>query len=74
MGPVRRFECKLNRRRFSTCSFRIGKKGTYAIRIRAVGTTGLRGPVTGKRIRTGERCIQGQCFPLVDILPLKPTN
>jgi hypothetical protein len=74
-GPVRRFECKVNRRHFSICSsperFRIGKKGTYAIRIRAVGRTGLPGPATGKRIRTSERCFQRQCFPLVDILPLK---
>ncbi|HET6999478.1 MAG TPA: hypothetical protein VFI03_12930 [Solirubrobacterales bacterium] len=77
-GPVRRFECKVNRRHFRACSsperFRVGQKGTYAIRIRAVGTTGLRGPATGKRVRIKERCIHGRCFTLVDVLPLKPRN
>jgi hypothetical protein len=75
-APVRRFECKVNRGRFRTCSsperFRIGKKGTYAIRIRAVGKTGLRGPIKGKRIRTSEQCFQDHCFPRVDVLPLRP--
>lgn len=72
---VRRFECKLNRRPFRACKsperFRVGRKGTYAIRIRAVGRTGLRGPVKGKRIRIGERCFSNHCFPMVDVLPLR---
>lgn len=75
-GPVRRFECRVNRRPYRACRspkrFRIGEKGTYAIRIRAVGTTGLRGPASGKRVRLGERCLQGRCFALVDVLPLVP--
>lgn len=73
-GPVRRFECRLNHRPFRACRspkhFRVGKKGTWAIRIRAVGKTGLRGPVTLKRIFTGKRCIRRTCFSPAGVLPL----
>jgi hypothetical protein len=65
-GPVRRFECKVNHRHFHRCRsperFEVGKKGTFAVRIRAVGTTGLQGPVAIKRFWTGRRCIGHQCF------------
>lgn len=58
-GPVRRFECKIDRRHFRPCHspkrFRVGR-GTYDLRIRAVGTTGLRGPITVKRFWIGLRC------------------
>lgn len=77
-GPVRRFECRVNRRPFRPCRspkrFRVGQKGTYAIRIRAVGKTGLRGPVTVKRVWTGKRCKHRQCFSPAGVLPLKPQN
>jgi hypothetical protein len=75
-GPVRRFECRVNRRRFRPCRspqrFRVGKKGTYAIRIRAIGVTGLPGPVTGKLVWTGKRCKRNLCFSGAGVLPLKP--
>jgi hypothetical protein len=62
---VRRFECRLGSRRFRRChsphSFRIGN-GTFALRIRAVGRTGLRGPVAIKRFWVGRRCIRHQCL------------
>jgi hypothetical protein len=65
-GPVRRFECKINHRRFHRCRsperFEVAKHGTFAVRIRAVGTTGLRGPVAIKRFWTGKRCIRHRCF------------
>ncbi len=77
-GPVRRFECRINHRRFHSCRspkrFRVGKKGTYAIRIRAVGKTGLRGRATVKRFFTGKRCIRRRCFAPAGELPLKRRN
>jgi hypothetical protein len=64
-GPVRRLECKLGDRRYRRCHsprrFRVGK-GTFALRIRAIGTTGLRGPVTIKRFWIGKRCNGHQCY------------
>lgn len=67
-GPVRRFECKVDRRRFHRCHspsrFRIGK-GTHALRVRAVGMTGLRGPTAIKRFWTGKRCKGRQYYCLV---------
>ncbi len=58
-GPVRSFECGLHRHRFHPCHspdrFRVGK-GNYDLRVRAVGTTGLRGPVTTLRFWIGRRC------------------
>jgi hypothetical protein len=63
-GPVRHIECKVDRRHFHRCHspsrFRIGK-GTHALRIRAVGVTGLRGPVAVKHFWTGKRCTGHQC-------------
>ena len=72
-GPVRRFECRVNRRPYRTCRspqhFRVAQEGTYAIRIRAVGKTGLRGPATVKRIWTGERCLNSRCYAPAGVLP-----
>ena len=61
-GPVRRFECEIDRRQFRPCHspwfFRVGR-GVYGIRIRAVGATGLRGPALVRRFWLGEkRCIR----------------
>jgi hypothetical protein len=74
-GPVRRFECRLDGRRFRSCHsperFRVGKKGNYAIRIRAVGRTGLRGPAAVKRFWIGRRCIRHRCFAPDGVLPLE---
>jgi hypothetical protein len=64
-GPVRRFECKLSGRHFRRCHspgrFRVGN-GTYALRIRAVGITGLRGPVAVERFWIGKRCVVYRCY------------
>jgi hypothetical protein len=73
-GPVRRFECQVNHRQFHRCHspehFEVGKKGAYAVRVRAVGMTGLRGPVAVKRFWMGTRCFHGQCFSPDGELPL----
>ena len=59
-GPVRRFECRLGHRRFGRCRspwrFQVGGQGVYAVRVRAVGSTGLRGAPALKRFFTGKRC------------------
>jgi hypothetical protein len=64
-GPVRRFECKLRNRHFRRCHspgrFRVGN-GTYALRIRAVGITGLHGPVAVERFWIGKRCVVYRCY------------
>ncbi|MGH2974888.1 MAG: WD40/YVTN/BNR-like repeat-containing protein [Solirubrobacterales bacterium] len=63
-GRTQRFECKVDRRRFHRCHspnrFRIGR-GIHALRIRAVGMTGLRGPAAVKRFWIGKRCTGHQC-------------
>lgn len=75
-GPVRRFECRIKRRRYRPCRspkhFRVGRKGTYAIRIRAVGRTGLRGRPAVKRFWIGTRCIRRTCFSPAGVLPMRP--
>ena len=72
-GPVRRFECRVDRRRYRRCRspnrFQIGR-GTHFLRIRAVGVTGLRGPDTVKRFWTGKRC-SGNCLEGGGELPSK---
>lgn len=73
-GPARRFECKINRRQFHRCHspahFHIGI-GTYELRVRAVGTTGLRGPAAVKRFWTGKRCTAHYCLRGSGELPPK---
>jgi hypothetical protein len=75
-GPVRRFECKVNRRHFQPCRsphhFNVGSKGVYAIRVRAVGTTGLHGPAAVKRFWTGKRCTPHYCLTGAGELTPKP--
>jgi hypothetical protein len=74
-GPVRRFECELPHRRFRKCRspkrFQVSGKGTFAIRVRAVGRTGLRGPVAVKRFWIGRRCKRHSCFGPDGELPLR---
>lgn len=74
-GPVRRFECKFPDRRFRPCRspkrFQVVGKGTFTIRIRAVGLTGLRGPVAEKRFWIGRRCKGNSCFGPSGELPLQ---
>ena len=62
-APVRRYECKINRD-FRPCRsperFWIergnSKFRVFDFRVRAVGVTGLRGPVAYKRLWIGEKC------------------
>lgn len=70
-GPVRRYECEIDRG-FRTCHsperFWIerdkSKFRVYDFRVRAVGMTGLRGPIASKRLWTGEKCSprRGSCL------------
>jgi hypothetical protein len=77
-GPVRRFECAVDRHRFHSCHsplrFKVGK-GTYMLRVRAVGLSGLRGPVARKRFWVGRRCTGAghhrRCLGGSGELPLK---
>src|SRR5262249_39315943 len=70
-GPVRRFQCQVralggtkpraaSRSRFHRCRspwrFPVAK-GNYTLRIRAVGTTGLRGPAAAKRFYIDKDCL-----------------
>lgn len=75
-GPVRRFECEFNGRRFHRCHsptrFPVRGRGDFAIRIRAVGRTGLRGPVAIKRYWVGEKCTRSYCLKGSGELPLRP--
>jgi hypothetical protein len=65
-GPVRRFVCKVSGRRFQRCRspwrIRIADTGTFALRVRAVGRTGMRGPVAVKRFWIGKRCEGQRCL------------
>jgi hypothetical protein len=66
-GPVRRFECRLDRRAFRPCRspkrYAVIPRGLHRISVRAVGTTGLRGPVAGKRLYVGRLCRRhGECL------------
>jgi hypothetical protein len=75
-GPVRRFECRINHsRRFHNCRspkrFRVGSKGVWSFRVRAVGRTGRRGPLTVKRFWTGTRCKRNYCISPSGALPLR---
>lgn len=73
-GPVRRIEFRIDDRDYRPCRspwrFRVGK-GTYAIRVRAVGTAGLRGPVAVKRFWVGKRCTAKYCLGGSGELPPK---
>jgi hypothetical protein len=79
-GTIRRFECKIDRRRFLPCRsperFRVEKDISgfriYDFRVRAVGMTGLRGPIAVKRFWTGERCTRHYCLNGGGELPPKP--
>jgi hypothetical protein len=74
-GRVRSFECELPHRRYRACRspkrFRVTGKGTFTIRIRAVGTTGLRGPAAVKRFYIGTRCKRHSCFGPDGELPVR---
>jgi hypothetical protein len=59
-GPTRRFECRLDGRRLPSCRspLRVGRigRGVHSIGVRAVGRTGLRGPVARARLYVGKVC------------------
>lgn len=65
-GPVRRFECRLDRGRFRPCRspkrYAAIGRGVHSIRVRAVGRTGLRGPVATERFYVGRVCRRGACL------------
>jgi len=64
-GPVLRFQCSLDRRRFSRChspEHYLVANGTHRLRIRAIGRTGLRGPATRIRFWTGQKCTVRECL------------
>jgi hypothetical protein len=75
-GPVRRFECKVTHHRFRPCRspfhFKVGSSGVFELRIRAVGRTGLRGPVAIQRLWTGEQCTHRRysCLKGAGTLPI----
>lgn len=77
-GAVRRVECKVDRRRFQRCRsphrFRVFGNGTHALRIRAVGMTGLRGPAAVQRFWTGKRCTPHYCLEGGGELPPKKSG
>jgi hypothetical protein len=55
---VRRFRCRIDRRRFKTCrspkAYRVGT-GRHVFRVRAIGLTGFTGPVTKHAFRVYSR-------------------
>jgi hypothetical protein len=57
-GRVRRFRCRMDRRRMRTCrspkAFRVGP-GRHVFRVRAIGLTGHAGPVTKHAFRVYTR-------------------
>ncbi|HEY0277514.1 MAG TPA: hypothetical protein VGC32_04525 [Solirubrobacterales bacterium] len=59
-GPVRRYECRIDRRRFRPCRspnrMTVGGRGIHSVQVRAVGTTGLRGPAARTRFYIGRIC------------------
>ncbi|HTT94598.1 MAG TPA: hypothetical protein VMF55_07990 [Solirubrobacterales bacterium] len=75
-GPVRRFECRLDRQRFRTCRsprrYAAIGRGIHAVRVRAVGRTGLRGPAATERFYVGRVCRGGTCLPGAAPLPRGP--
>jgi hypothetical protein len=64
-GPVRRFECRLDKRGFRPCHSpkrwpKIGR-GVHSVSIRAVGTSGMRGPIAREKFYVGRICRGGSC-------------
>jgi hypothetical protein len=73
-GPVRRFECRLDRRAFRPCRspkrYAAIPRGLHRLTVRAVGTTGLPGPAARKRIYVGRLCRRhGECVVGAGELP-----
>jgi hypothetical protein len=64
-GPLRRFECQIDNRGFHPCRspkrYAAIGRGVHSIGVRAVGVTGLRGPLARKRIYVGEICRPKEC-------------
>ena len=73
-GPVRRFECKLDKGAFRPCRSpkRYGSipRGIHSIGVRAIGATGLRGPADRTRFYVGEICNRkGTCLGAAGPIP-----
>jgi hypothetical protein len=59
-GPVRRYECRIDRHRYRPCHsperMMASGRGIHSVQVRAVGTTGLRGPTARTRFYIGRIC------------------
>ena len=75
-GPVRRFECRLDHKAFRPCrspkSYAAIGRGIHTIAIRAVGRTGLRGPLASERFYVGRICKGGTCSAGAAVFPSGP--
>jgi hypothetical protein len=75
-GPVRRFECRLDRHRFRRCRSPLRRatvrRGVHVISVRAVGSTGRRGPVARKRFYVGRVCRRRSCVTGATEFPKGP--
>lgn len=75
-GPVRRFECRLDRKAFHPCRspkrYAAIGRGIHMIRVRAVGRTGLPGPAAAERFYVGRICRGGACLSGAGPFPHQP--
>jgi hypothetical protein len=75
-GPVRRFECRLDRQAFQPCRspkhYATIKRGIHTLRVRAIGRTGLPGPAASEGFYVGRMCHRGTCRPGAAPLPRGP--
>jgi hypothetical protein len=75
-GPVRRFECRLDRQAFRPCRspkrYALIKRGIHTLRVRAIGRTGLPGPAASEGFYVGRMCHRGTCRPGAAPLPRGP--
>jgi hypothetical protein len=75
-GPVRRFECRLDHQAFRPCRspkrYAAIGRGLHSIAVRAVGRTGLRGPVASERFHVGRICKGGTCLGGAGVMPPGP--
>jgi hypothetical protein len=73
VGPVRRYECRLDRGRWRRCRSpkrypKVGH-GMHRVGVRAVGFTGLRGRPTVWRFYVGRYCVHRSCLSVAEFPP-----
>lgn len=65
-GPLKRYECRLDRNVFRPCRspkrYRSIGRGIHSVSVRAVGLTGLHGPAAVKRFYVGSYCTKRYCL------------